>query len=234
MSVGDVVSAVYVGRVQALPGDGRPTAIFKQAVHGPARLTVIGLDGDAQGDPRVHGGPDKALHQFPVANYARLARAFPDLAAQFVPGAMGENLSTEHADQSNVCIGDVYALGSAQVQLCQPRRPCWKIDARFAVEGICAWVDASGLTGWYYRVLQAGQVQAGDRLRLLQRHPEAPTVEQFLNLMRAHRPQVAELLRIAALPGLNATWAERLRTRARWLHDNSVADSPPADTSSRP
>lgn len=225
----DPVLALYVGTVGPMPGDGRPTAIHKQPVLGPLMLDAEGLAGDQHGDPRVHGGPDKALHQYPRDHYRRLAAAFPDLAVRLVPGAMGENLSTATADADRVCIGDVFGLGAARIQLCQPRRPCWKIDARFDVEGLSVFVAAHGLTGWYYRVLRPGRVAVGDTLELVERQSGALTVEQFLNLNRAHRPQVVDLLRAAALTGLPAAWAERLRNRARWLHDHTVAPIPLAD-----
>lgn len=223
------IAALYTGRVQLMPGDSRTTGIFKHPVTGSLQVSVEGLAGDQQADRRVHGGPEKALHHFPVAHYARLADRFPEFAPAFVPGTLGENLSTPALDESNVCIGDVFALGGARVQLNQPRRPCWKIDARFGLEGIAAFVEAQGLAGWYYRVLEPGRVQAGDEQRLLDRAHEALTLQQFNALARVHRPHVSDLLRAANLRGLEAGWAERFRARALWLHRNGIAPSLLAD-----
>jgi MOSC domain-containing protein YiiM len=220
---------LYAGTVQPMPGDGRPTGIFKQAVTAPMALGVEGLAGDAQGDRRVHGGPDKALHQFPRPNYARLAEQFPELAAAFVPGSIGENLSVADLDDSQVCIGDVFTLGSARIQLCQPRSPCWKIDSRYGLEGIALFIEKQGLAGWYYRVLEPGTVAPGDTLSLVDRNPQALSLAQFTSLARAHRPHVVDLLRAAALPGLAPGWAQRFRQRAGWLHDHTIAPSPLAD-----
>lgn len=216
------IDALYTGRVQLMPGDSRSTGIFKHPVAGPLQLSLEGLEGDEQADRRVHGGPGKALHHYAVGNYARLAQRYPELAAAFVPGALGENLSTPGLDESTVCIGDVFALGSARVQLNQPRRPCWKIDARFGRQGIAAFVEAQGLTGWYYRVLEPGRVAVGDDMVLLERAPGAPTLQRFHALVHAHRPRPADLLEIADLPALDAAWAERLRARALWLHHNGL------------
>jgi MOSC domain-containing protein YiiM len=223
------VASLFTGRVRPMPGDGRSTGICKQRVEGPLRVAFEGLEGDQQADRRLHGGPEKALHQFPIANYARLAGAFPDLAPAFVAGAIGENLSTPALDESQVCVGDVFALGTARVQLSQPRRPCWKIDARFGHEGIAAFVETQALAGWYYRVLEPGTVRVGDELALLDRTPDALTLQQFNSLARLHRPQAVDLMRAANLPGLTVDWAERFRARALWLHHNTPARGPLAD-----
>lgn len=204
-----------------MPGDGRPTGIFKQPVRGQVRIGVEGLECDAQADRRVHGGPEKALHQFALSGYARLAERFPQLAAAFVPGSIGENLSVAGLDETKVCIGDVYSLGTARIQLNQPRTPCWKIDARFGLEGISAFVAAEGLAGWYYRVLEPGDAGPGDELRLIERSSQALSLERFNQLARAHRPPPEELCRAAASPGLAPNWTEKLLARARWLYDNA-------------
>ena len=150
------IDAVYAGRVQAMPNDGRPTGIFKLRVDGPVQVGIEGITIDAQADRRVHGGPEKAVHHFPAKNLERLRAAFPELAAQLVPGSFGENLSTSDWDESDVCIGDVLRAGSVRLQLNQPRSPCWKIDARFGVDGMTKFVTEQGISGWYYRVLQPG------------------------------------------------------------------------------
>lgn len=220
MHVAATITGLYRGRAQILPGDSRRSAIFKQPVAGPVRVSTLGLDGDEQADRRVHGGPDKALHHYPAAHYAPLRAQFQALSAAFVPGSIGENLSTETFDDRSACIGDVYALGSARVQLCQPRTPCWKIDARYGQEGIAQFIEQQALAGWYYRVLAEGVVALGDALVLIERAPDALTLHAFNALWRAHRPPARLLLQAAQQPGLSAAWCDRLRARARWLQDH--------------
>lgn len=215
------VSSVFAGSVRPMPGDGRPTGIFKLPVGGPVQIGPEGLLGDAQADRRVHGGPEKALHHFPMENHRRLAARFPEQAAGFIAGGMGENLSTAGADEEAVCIGDVYAFGSARLQLSQPRSPCWKIDARHGHEGIAIWVAEQGIAGWYYRVLQTGVAQAGDSLQLLERNPDPVSLRQFWDITQALRPGIDALLRIAGTPGLTQGWQDRLQRRVGWLRANA-------------
>ncbi|MDR3417360.1 MAG: MOSC domain-containing protein [Nevskia sp.] len=215
------VLGLYAGQVRPMPGDGRPTGIFKRALDGRVRIGWEGIEGDVQADRRVHGGLEKALHHFPLEHHRRLARQFPQLAAQFGAGAIGENLATEGIDESGACIGDVYALGSARIQLNQPRSPCWKIDAKFGVEGITRYIADHGMAGWYYRVLEPGEAAAGDRLRLLERNAAPVTLAGLWGAMQEHRPQRETLRRIAETPGLNAAWRLRLLRRADWLDGNA-------------
>lgn len=217
-----IVSTVFAGSVRPMPGDGRPTGIFKEPVAGPVHVGIEGLEGDAQADRRVHGGPEKAVHHFPLENHRRLAVQFPELAAGFVAGGLGENLSTEGADEAAVCLGDVYAFGSARLQLSQPRSPCWKIDARHGLEGIANFIATAGIAGWYYRVLDPGVAQAGDALQLRERNADAITLREFWDTVHLLRPPLEALRRIADTPGLSPGWRERLLKRIDWLRGNAL------------
>ena len=167
---------IFLGGIRPLPPGNEPTGIFKHEREAPAWLGREGLTGDAQADRRVHGGIEKALHQYPVAHYARLAAAFPHAAALLVRGSMGENLSVAGWDEGNVCIGDVFRLGDARIQVSQPRSPCWKIDRRYSQDGMAKLIAAEGLTGWYFRVLEEGEVGPGCTFALLERGPGATAV----------------------------------------------------------
>jgi MOSC domain-containing protein YiiM len=216
------ILGLYGGGVRPMPGDGRPTAIFKQPLAGRVRVGWEGFeDDDRQADRRVHGGLEKALHHFPAETYRRLAQAFPEQAPQFGAGAIGENISTEGLDEAGACIGDVYALGTARVQLAQPRSPCWKIDAKFGRDGISQHIAAHGMAGWYYRVLAPGEVQAGAAFTLLERNAEPVPLAELLALTQARRPPLELLQRIAETPGLNAGWRQKLLQRADWLRRNA-------------
>lgn len=208
---------LFAGTVRPLPGDSRVSGIVKTAVDGPARITVGGLAGDAQADRKAHGGPDKALHFYPPEHYVLLAARFPAAAPLLVAGSIGENISAAGLDEARVRIGDIFALGSARVQVCQPRQPCWKIDARYGVEGMTALIAETGMTGGYLRVLAEGVATAGEPIALIDREPAAPTLAEFWQAWMAHRPDPALLERHALVPALPESWRRKLRQRIDWL-----------------
>lgn len=214
-----LIDGLYAGRVALLAGDSRSSAIVKTAVAGRCRLTAQGLAGDTQADRRAHGGGGKALHQFPAEHYVRLAAAFP-AAQNLAPGGLGENISTHGLTEHDVCIGDIFRLGNARIQVSQPRTPCWKIDHRTACDGVAAFIAEHGLAGWYYRVLEAGEAGAGDRLEHLERPADAVTLAEFWRVLREPRPPLAALLRLAYASGLDPQWTGKLTQRAEWLRHN--------------
>lgn len=208
-----------MGGLRPLPPENRPTGIFKSEIVMPVWLAREGLVGDAQADRRVHGGPEKALHQYPVAHYARLAAAFPPLQPDLLPGTLGENLSVPGWDETNVCIGDTFRLGDARIQISQPRSPCWKIDSRFATDGMARLIEAEGITGWYFRVLEEGAVEPDCPFEVIERPNPELTLAHLLGQWRAHRPAPEHLRELAATPGLTAGWADKLRQRAERLEN---------------
>lgn len=215
-----MIGAVFAGGVRPLPPEGHPSGIVKEAVAGPVMLGPFGLEGDAQADRRVHGGPDKALHHYPAEHYAVFAATYPDCAARFVPGSIGENVTTRGWTEETVCVGDIFRIGTARVQVTQPRSPCWKINHRYGLEDALQLVAERGITGWYYRVLEAGRIAAGDAFELLERNADPVTLRHIWQVTRSHRPAAAELSRLASTPGLSGSWAEKLRGRLEWLRAN--------------
>ncbi len=212
-----IITHLFQGRRGTALADGTPSGIFKRAVTAPVALGTAGLDGDYHADPSVHGGAEKALHHFPAEHYAQLAARFPAAAALLEVGSIGENLSSRGLDEHRACLGDVYALGDARVQITQPRRPCWKIDQRYDVRGLAACIAREGFTGWYYRVLTPATIHAGMTLELVERDPAAPSVAEFHATLAARRPPLARLARYAALDALPAALRARIGKRLAWL-----------------
>lgn len=131
-----VIGSVRVGRSQSIgtyDGAERRTAIAKEAVTGPVELTPTGFTGDEQFHTHVHGGPDKAVHQYPAESYGFWRERHPEALERFVPGAFGENLSTTGVAEGDVCIGDVVRVGSVVLELTQPREPCGTLSKWFGI-----------------------------------------------------------------------------------------------------
>ncbi len=208
--------SLFIGGIRPLPESGRPTGMYKQAIATPVELGLEGFIGDEQADRRVHGGPEKAVHLYPARHYATLAERFPDAAPLLVPGSLGENLSTRELDENDVRLGDIWRLGNARLQVCQPRNPCWKIDERLACEGMAAFIAERQITGWYWRVLECGRVQPGDTLEF-ELATSCFTLADAMRLWHSHRPPLAQLSALAEAPGIAAGWQQKIRQRLAWL-----------------
>lgn len=219
--------SLFIGTIAPLPESGRPTGMFKYPVDSSLHLGSEGFAGDEQADRRVHGGPDKAVHLYPAVHYGRLAQAFPEAASQLKPGSLGENISSPTLDESRVRIGDVFGLGEARLQLCQPRSPCWKIDARFGVDGMAAYIAEHHLTGWYFRVLLPGIVAPGATLDLVEPGDDRLSLAQAQQLWHSHRPAPLALRQLASTPGIAAGWQRKIVERSDWLERHAARPSPP-------
>ncbi len=215
------VLSIQVGRPRQMPptGDGADwdrrwrTAFVKEPVAGPVMLGRLGLEGDSQADLMVHGGPDMAVLAYSADHYPLWHR---ELAlAGLGPGGFGENLTVAGQDEHGACIGDVYELGEALLQVSQPRGPCHKIAWRWRVADLQARVEATGRHGWYLRVLREGPIEAGQELRLSERpHPDW-TVRRAADVYRRRRAEPAEAAEAAEAAELGACEALAGRARAR-------------------
>ncbi len=212
-----VLTSVFVGKPVPLPPEGQLSGIFKHPVEGPVAVDHEGLAGDEQGDRRVHGGPEKAVHLFPPESYDLIARARPAIAGELRAGVLGENLSAPGLTEAEVCLGDVFRIGTVLIQVSQPRRPCWKIDNRLDSPGLNRVIVELGCPGWYARVLRPGTLAAGADIVREDRPAPGLTLARLLAADRDHRPDPDELALLAAAPGLNSDWVERLERRGEWL-----------------
>ncbi|RAS11415.1 MOSC domain-containing protein [Cupriavidus alkaliphilus] len=212
------VAAVLTGAVRPFGPKGVPSGIAKAATRARLRVTTTGLVGDGQGDPRHHGGPEKALHHYAFDHYPawRLALREQGASADGVldtPGAFGENLSTTGLTEADVCIGDRFRLGTALVEVSQARQPCWKLNHRFGYAGMSRAVQQSLRTGWYYRVLETGEVAAGDMLELVARPCPGWSLHHLLGVLYVDRLDYAALEEMAALAPLAESWRKLARQR---------------------
>lgn len=191
------------------------TGIWKNSIE-VADLDENGIKGDIQVDQRIHGGPEKALHQYAIPSYAQLHAAFPELAVRMPIGSMGENLTVLGMHEGNVHIGDIYRMGSALVQVSQPRNPCWKINSKFDDERLAKFIATQHINGWYYRVVESGSVQVGDSMDLVERFNPI-SLRNFLEVYAEHRPNFLILRSLARCQGLTPSWQVKIQQRMEVL-----------------
>ncbi len=207
-------------------GEKVETGIFKEPVADRVMVRKLNLDGDRQADLRVHGGVDKAVYVYSIENYEywkhELGR--DDLTY----GQFGENLTVEGMTDDAVRIGDVFRVGSASVQVAQPRLPCYKLAIKMENPKFPELFLLSRRTGFYLRVLEEGDVGAGDEFELIERDPEPLTVEETVNLSYFDRNNLARAqaaLRVKALPpGWREGFEERLRKAGIAAGDEAALD----------
>lgn len=215
------LGALMTGPVRPLGPRAVPSGIAKLPVSVPVELTATGFAGDAQGDTRRHGGTEKAVHHYPFEHYRAWVQEIGHRDLFDRPGTFGENLSTLGLTEENVAIGDVFELGAAVLEVSQGRQPCWKLNERFGLAAMARLVQASGRTGWYYRVLRPGTVDPGDALRLVHRADPAWTVARIRRVFYVDPLNRVELERLSALDKLASGWREHALRR---LRTHSVED----------
>ena len=164
------IRSVQVGGPADLAGTR--SAFVKHPVAGPVQVGELGLSGDVQVNRRVHGGPEKAVYVYCAERYPLWQARFPGLSALFVPGGLGENLTVTGIDEEALFLDDVFQAGEVKLQVSEPRIPCHKIALRFGDAQVGRVMRDTGWRGFYCRVLQPGQLQAGDKFHLVERRRE--------------------------------------------------------------
>jgi MOSC domain-containing protein YiiM len=190
------------------------TAFLKAPVEEPLRLGRLGFPGDEHVYEH-HGGPDKAVCVYPYEHYAyweqRLELQLPASAA------FGENFTMTGLTERDVVIGDVFEIGEAVVQVTQPRAPCFKIAARYGVPKMAVYVQQESFTGYLMRVLEEGDVRAGQAMKLLERPVHGVTVAETNQILNVNKKDLAGAERLLAVPELPAGLRPDLERRIRDL-----------------
>ncbi len=191
------------------------SGFFKEAITTPVQLDWTNLACDEQADLENHGGPDKAICCYAAEHYPswRGALELPDLPY----GAFGENFTINGLNEATICIGDQYSIGTATVEVSQPRQPCWKLARRWRIKELPAVVIETGRTGWYFRVVQPGTVQAGQELTLIARPcPDWP-IARANDIFYRGKHDAAANEALGAVKLLSENWREHLLSRAAVL-----------------
>ena len=192
-------------------GEEKTTGIYKKACPEGILLSPGGVQGDTIGNPRVHGGEEKAAYLFSRDHYPYWQGRYPSLEWEY--GMFGENLTVEGLDETQLLMGSTYRIGEALVRVTIPREPCFKLGIRFADQGIIDAFVAHGLPGAYVSVVKAGHVRPGDAM-VLQEAPEAGiSIASYFGLLFATEKDPALIRKAVSVPWLSESHKEQLR---RW------------------
>ena len=190
------------------------TGMCKKPVTIPLVLTKQGFEGDGVGDLKHHGGSDKAVCVYAIDHYEYwekiLRRKMPD-------AAFGENLSVTDMKEDDICIGDIYRVGMATVQVSQPRQPCSTLAARYGREDFVKLVVDSGRTGFYFRVLEGGRVKASDGIFLVEQDLRRVSIAFANRIYHHERKNRKGIEKVLAVPALSESWQksfQELKERA--------------------
>ena len=195
------IISLHIGRPRSfqLEGSTVKSSFERKSVEGSVPLLASGFEGDEVADKKAHGGPDKAVCVYPHEHYRHWKRR---LGTLLEPPAFGENLTTRGLKESSVCIGDIYRVGGALVQVTQPRAVCKKPGAKHGEPRLTRWMIKTGFTGFYAACIEPGLVAGGDPIELVERGSGGFTVEEANRLMyrdRRDREAIRALLEVDAL-----------------------------------
>ena len=207
------IAAVCTGTARPFNG-AETSAIAKRPREGAVQVLGEGLAPDEQADRRVHGGPEMALHLYPQGHHDWWRGQIGESPLLDEPGGFGSNLAVTGLTEEMVHIGDRFRLGSALIEVSQPRQPCWKIEHRFGHKGMVASIIKTGRCGWYFRVIETGEVTAGDALERIAIGAEDWSVTRVFKALVAGKATPAELAELAVLAPLSP----KLRERAAAKH----------------
>ena len=207
------VLSVNVGRPRRVSWRGKPvtTGIFKEPVDGRVRVRTLNLDGDRQADLSVHGGWDKAVYAYSSEFYDLWRQERPELELPW--SQFGENLTTRGLVDGDVSVGDRFRVGTAELIVTQPRLPCFKLGIRMRRNEFVVEFLERGLLGFYFAVAQEGDVEAGDGIVELSRHPAGFRVTEITRLYAHDRDDVEGLRRAVELEVLPEGWRNHFRKR---------------------
>ena len=207
--------SVSVGLPREVTWHGRTvlTSIWKEPIQGRVHVATLNLDGDQQSDLSVHGGVDKAVYVYPSEHYPFWQGELPGV--DLLPGAFGENFTSEGLLDAEVQIGDRLRIGTAEFIVTQPRMPCFKLGIRFQRPDLVKRFLQSKRTGFYLAVQREGEVTAGDAIEFIERSESGVTIVDITNLYALDSQSQDLLRRASEVPALPEGWKDYFRKRLR-------------------
>jgi MOSC domain-containing protein YiiM len=207
------IISLNVGLPRLVLRNGEPvsTGIFKEPSPERRMLRTLNLDGDRQADLSVHGGQFKAVYAYPSEHYEFWKSEFPEMELPW--GFFGENFTTEGLSETSVKVGDKFRIGEAIVIATQPRLPCFKLGIRFGRTDIIKRFLQSRRTGFYFAVLQEGEVGPGDEIQLIEADKHNITIHDITQLYISEKDNMELLGRALEVEALPESWRNHFRKR---------------------
>ncbi|WP_106769808.1 MOSC domain-containing protein [Paenibacillus faecalis] len=194
------------------------TGIFKTPTNDPLFLSWLKFEGDGQADLVHHGGREKAVCVYSFDHYSYWEK---ELQKTLEYGAFGENVTIRGMVETEVCIGDIFKLGEAVVQISQPRQPCYKLSVKYDKPDMPLRVQETGYTGFYFRVLEQGMVSRSDRLIKLDSHSKAVSVSYANHIMHRDKNNIEGIQKILEVEELSASWRKTFLKRLEGSETNA-------------
>jgi MOSC domain-containing protein YiiM len=189
------------------------TSVWKEAVQGRRLVRRLNIDGDAQGDLAGHGGEHRAVFVYQMDSYRYWERELK--RGDFTFGQFGENFTVEGLADDEVCVGDRYRIGGALFEVTQPRVTCYRVGIRMDEPRMAALLIAHHRPGFYFRVLEEGEVGVGDEIVKVVEGPERLTVAAVDALLYLPDPAKEELERALRIPALSPGWQSSFQALLR-------------------
>lgn len=196
------------------------TGIFKEPVEGRIKLRSLNLDGDKQADLTVHGGPDKAVYTYPIEHYQFWRKVYPN--TEMPNGMFGENFTIEGLMESEVNVGDCFEIGSSKVIATQPRMPCYKLGVKFGRMDILRKFLSSGRSGIYFKVLEEGEVGAGDPIIKLERDSNRVAISDIVRMYAMDREDIDMMRCAVKVEALPEGWRNYFLEQIRRIEKNQT------------
>lgn len=197
-------------RLVEFNGQTSATGIFKEPVAGRRRVTKLTIEGDHQVDRRLHGGFNKAVYAYPSEHYPGWEEF---LSAKFGPGQFGENLTVEGLLEESVHLGDQFRIGTALFEVTQPRVPCFKLAIKIRMPAFPKWFLKNGKLGFYLRVLEEGEMGAGDTIEPVHLDDEKISIRELWQLAYGDAFDPARIEQILQRETLAGEWTKPLREK---------------------
>ena len=205
MNVGQVRKFEYEGQLGT-------SSIWKSPVAGRVAVRGVNIEGDDQADRSVHGGPDKAVYSYAIEDTRWWEQ---ELGRVMEMGQFGENLTTEGVDLTSALVGERWAIGSVVLEVSEPRMPCWKLGMKMGDPGFLRQFTQAGRPGTYFRIIEEGDIGAGDEIEVVERPDHDVSVGDIFRIYTRDRGEAERMLGVPQMSESWRRWAEVWVARTR-------------------